>query len=115
MSIGRRPGLGIAEAITACIPTSRNVQVAGESGQEPKDTQLALRVTPLFETLADLTNAGDTLRSLFQVPWYRKNLRCALCSGGHMVRIMLELLRCLRMTQSTAEKEAGTTLQGGAW
>jgi hypothetical protein len=36
-----------------------------------------LRVVPLFETLSDLEGAGQTLRSLLSVPWYRKTLRCA--------------------------------------
>ena len=51
------------------------MQVAGEAGQEPKPSQLSLRVVPLFETLADLQMAGDTMQTLFCVPWYRKYLR----------------------------------------
>ena len=53
------------------------MQVAGEAGQEPSAVQMSLRVVPLFETLADLQSAGDTLHTLFSVPWYRKYLRYA--------------------------------------
>ncbi|KAK9799807.1 hypothetical protein WJX73_001098 [Symbiochloris irregularis] len=49
--------------------------VAGEKGQEPKASQLGMRVVPLFETLADLQAAGPTMRTLLAVPWYRKYLR----------------------------------------
>lgn len=35
-----------------------------------------LRVVPLFETLADLTSAGEVITALLEIPWYRA------CSGG---------------------------------
>ena len=43
-------------------------------------TQAALpslrqRVVPLFETLDDLDRAGDTMRRLLGLPWYRQQLR----------------------------------------
>jgi phosphoenolpyruvate carboxylase len=32
------------------------------------------RVVPLFETVADLQNAGETMRRLFSIPWYRRRI-----------------------------------------
>ena len=48
---------------------------------DPPLEPAALRVVPLFETLADLDAAGDALRSLLSVPWYREHLRT--CHGDH--------------------------------
>lgn len=33
------------------------------------------RVVPLFETLDDLDRAGETMRALFAIPWYREHIR----------------------------------------
>src|SRR5690606_31016820 len=32
------------------------------------------RVAPLFETLADLESAGESMRKLFSIPWYRRRI-----------------------------------------
>ena len=37
--------------------------------------KVSQRVAPLFETLADLDNAGKVMRRLFNVRWYREELR----------------------------------------
>ena len=37
--------------------------------------KVSQRVAPLFETLADLDNAGKVMRRLFSVRWYREQLR----------------------------------------
>lgn len=34
-------------------------------------------MVPLFETLDDLDNAGQIMRRLFNIPWYRTQLRWA--------------------------------------
>jgi len=34
-----------------------------------------LRVVPLFETLDDLHNAPDTMRTLFQSDWYLQHIK----------------------------------------
>jgi phosphoenolpyruvate carboxylase len=41
-----------------------------------------LRVVPLFETLDDLTRAGDVIRSLLALPWYAER-----CGGAQEVMI----------------------------
>lgn len=43
--------------------------------QEGGTWGISQRVAPLFETLADLDNAGKVMRRLFNVPWYREQLR----------------------------------------
>ncbi|MEY4578842.1 MAG: phosphoenolpyruvate carboxylase, partial [Pseudomonadota bacterium] len=42
----------------------------------------ALRVVPLFETLDDLTGAGEVVRALLALPWYREQ-----CGGEQEVMI----------------------------
>lgn len=37
--------------------------------------KLFLPVVPLFETLADLSNAGETVERLLSLPWYRKQIK----------------------------------------
>ncbi len=41
-----------------------------------------LPIVPLFETLDDLTNAGDAIERLFALPWYQK-----YCNGQQMVMV----------------------------
>lgn len=48
--------------------------LAAETGSKPDHTR-SLRVVPLFETLADLDNAGDAINKLFSLEVYRKILR----------------------------------------
>lgn len=48
--------------------------LAAETGSKPDHTQ-SLRVVPLFETLTDLENSGDTIHSLFSLDVYRKILK----------------------------------------
>lgn len=43
--------------------------------QEAGAWGISQRVAPLFETLADLDNAGKVMRRLLSVPWYREQLR----------------------------------------
>ena len=43
--------------------------------QEAGAWAISQRVAPLFETLADLDNAGKVMRRLLSVPWYREQLR----------------------------------------
>ena len=42
--------------------------------QKELGVRSALRVVPLFETLDDLTNAPDTMRTLFSNAWYAKHI-----------------------------------------
>jgi phosphoenolpyruvate carboxylase len=52
-------------------PLSRQSALSADPPLPPA----ALRVVPLFETLADLDGAGDSLRALLAVPWYREHLK----------------------------------------
>lgn len=36
-----------------------------------------MRVVPLFETLDDLDNAGDTMSALLSIPFYRERVKGA--------------------------------------
>jgi phosphoenolpyruvate carboxylase len=49
---------------------------AGAAGNRtpPVPVGPPMRVVPLFETLADLEHAGDTVRALLGIPWYRAHL-----------------------------------------
>lgn len=49
------------------------LMLAMERGQSP-DTMKSLRVVPLFETLADLDRAPETMGRLLGLPWYRAHL-----------------------------------------
>ena len=51
------------------------MQVAREQGAQPL-SEYTQRVVPLFETLADLDGAADSMRRLLSVPWYRESVRC---------------------------------------
>ena len=45
------------------------------SRNQAQPRAMTQRVVPLFETLDDLNNAGATLKSLLDTPWYRQQLR----------------------------------------
>lgn len=76
---------GAVQVHGACITLFfRQYQVAGmtlvHSLQAGKQSgvgawKVSQRVAPLFETLADLNNAGKVMRRLFSVRWYREQLR----------------------------------------
>ncbi len=54
--------------------------------QGSKAWGVSQRVAPLFETLADLDNAGKVMRRLFSVPWYREQLRSGFVYAEHLFR-----------------------------
>ena len=49
--------------------------LAVELLQKEHGVRHSLRVVPLFETLADLEGAEETLERLLQIPWYRKRIQ----------------------------------------
>lgn len=65
----------------------RSSRSAGMAAKTPLSPQLQaeypapLRVVPLFETLDDLDGAGDVMKSLLSLPWYREHLDKD--HGGH--------------------------------
>lgn len=50
--------------------------------QKEAGIESTLRVVPLFETLKDLDGAADTMRTLFNMPWYKQHIQ-----GKHEVMI----------------------------
>jgi phosphoenolpyruvate carboxylase len=48
--------------------------LAVELLQKEAGMRRPLRVVPLFETVADLRSAGETIRSLLAIPWYREHV-----------------------------------------
>lgn len=70
-----------------------------------------LRVVPLFETLADLTSAPATMRSLFQADWYLKLIDGAQeCMIGYRCA---SLRRDGRARYHQSRVAAARTLPGG--
>jgi phosphoenolpyruvate carboxylase len=47
------------------------------------------RVVPLFETADDLNRAGDVLRELLAIPWYRQRIREPAGSGTPRIEVMV--------------------------
>ena len=67
-SIRQSPSHTMSRQISCALLQSAQQQEGGAWG-------VSQRVAPLFETLADLDNAGKVMRRLFNVPWYREQLR----------------------------------------
>ena len=61
-----------------------------------------MRVVPLFETLADLERAGDTVEALLAIPWKREQV----CEAGGRHEVMIG--------DSDSAKDAGQLAATGA-
>jgi phosphoenolpyruvate carboxylase len=72
-TIAQQPGEGFGAYIISMATRASDVLLVILLQREAGIKQ-PLRVVPLFETLADLQNAADTLEQLFNVPWYKEHI-----------------------------------------
>ncbi len=61
-------------AYVISMATEPSDVLAVELLQHAAGVRPPLRVVPLFETVDDLRQAGDTVRKLFAIPWYRRRI-----------------------------------------
>jgi phosphoenolpyruvate carboxylase len=70
--IAKRIGADALGAYVISMARAPSDVLAVELLQQAVGNMTPQRVVPLFETLADLQSAGETMRQLFQIPWYHR-------------------------------------------